>query len=71
MDESMKISLDEIFDPNSQYIAGLASVFMNRYGTEFDIIMKLSEKYGCAFADIDPENLDDCDVDDYWKAFRR
>lgn len=67
----MKISLDEIFDPNSKYIADLANTFMSQYGSEFDIIVRLSEKYGCAFADIDPEQLEDCDVDDYWRAFKR
>ena len=71
MDGRMKISLDEIFDPNSKYIAELADTFMDRYGAEFDAMVRLSEKYGCAFVDIDPENLEECDVDDYWRAFTR
>ena len=66
----MKISLDEIFDPNSKYIADLANKFMSQYGSEFDVIVRLSKKYDCAFVDIDPEQLEDCDVDDYWRAFK-
>lgn len=66
-----RVSLSEIFDPNSQYIKDLAQQFDKQFGAEFDTILRLSDKYDCAFADIDPAQLDDTDVEDYWKAQSR
>lgn len=66
-----RTSLSEIFDPNSQYITDLAQQFDQLYGAEFDIILRLSNKYGCCFADIDPTQLDATDVDDYKKVQQR
>lgn len=60
-----RTSLSEIFDPNSQYITDLAQQFDQQYGAEFNIILRLSNKYGCCFADIDPTQLDATDIEDY------
>lgn len=60
-----RTSLSEIFDPNSQYITDLAQQFDQQYGAEFDIVLRLSNKYGCCFADIDPTQLDATDIEDY------
>jgi len=72
MDGNVKrTSLSEIFDPNSQYIADLAQQFDQQYGAEFDIILRLSNKYGCSFANIDPAQLDTQDIEDYKKVQQR
>jgi len=66
-----RVSLSEIFDDNSQYINDLTQQFDQQYGAEFEAILRLSEKYRCAFADIDPAQLDPEDVADYRKAQKR
>jgi hypothetical protein len=66
-----RTSLSEIFDPNSQYIKDLAHQFDQQYGAEFDIILRLSNKYGCSFADIDPAQLDTTDLKDYRRVQAR
>jgi len=66
-----RTSLREIFDPNSEYIKDLAQQFNQQYGAEFDIILRLSNKYGCSFADIDPTQLNANDIEDYEKVKAR
>ena len=66
-----RVSLSEIFEPNSQYISDLAQQFDKQYGVEFDTILRLSNKYNCAFADIDSAQLDPEDVADYQKVQKR
>lgn len=63
-----RTSLSEIFDPNSQYIKDLAQQFEQQYGAEFDIILRLSDKYDCCFDDIGPAQLDENDIKDYKKV---
>ena len=63
-----RTSLSEIFDPNSQYIKDLAQQFDQQYGAEFNAILRLSHKYDCCFADIDPTQLDESDIEDYKKV---
>jgi plasmid maintenance system antidote protein VapI len=66
-----RTSLSEIFDPNSQYVKDLAQQFEQQYGAEFDIILRLSNKYDCCFADIDPAQLDPQDIEDYKRVKAR
>ena len=66
-----RTSLSEIFDPNSEYIKDLAQQFDQQYGAEFDIVLRLSDKYDYCFADIDPNQLDETDIEDYKKAKAR
>lgn len=63
-----RTSLSEIFNDNSQYVKDLAQQFDQQYGAEFNTILCLSEKYNCAFTDIDPAQLDSEDREDYRKA---
>ena len=66
-----RTSLSEIFDPNSQYVKDLAQQFEQQYRAEFDIILRLSNKYDCCFTDIDSAQLDETDIDDYKKVQQR
>lgn len=69
--KTKRISLNEIFDPNSKYIKQLSVNFLNQYGTEFDDILYLSKKYGCSMHEIDPNILDDNDMQKYQKIMEK